>query len=580
MIRRPMAIPRATWHSLLLIASLCGHPGDVEADDLHPLRPADTSSPRSTLFGFIGAWEDRYAGLLGPDGFVTRYRKSGALFPPPGDFERGMQQMVRFRALSARFLDLSALPQAYAMQAAWRTTVQLEEVLDKLSLPVPESVPDTAQMASTGYKQWTLPETEIRIALVETGSRGGEYLFSRETIRRIPEFFARVQGLPSRNGHTEDMYDFVFHTPSGVAIALHWVVPPRWLYELPEWTRVLIMDQPLWRWVFMVTVLGLSACLFLLALKLTSRLSGKWRRLARFPDLLPPASLLIVVPAAAFILDEVLRVSPNIMTALGLALWALFYLALTWLVWTAGRVIGEWLIGVQRIRTGDIDRQLIRLATRLLSLILSIAILIEGANRLGLPAYSVLAGLGIGGLAAALAGQQTLANLFGSLIIMIEKPFRIGHKIRTSNLEGFVEDVGFRSTRLRTPDHTLVTVPSSDLINHTIENLSQRRYWRVFERLHLVTDVPTGRLQSFVAAVWAKVFHRADVARDDFRVLLSGIGLHGYEVILDFSIHARTETRFLRKRHVLLLRIAAIAESHGVRFERDNAGTAAANARI
>jgi MscS family membrane protein len=262
------------------------------------------------------------------------------------------------------------------------------------------------------------------------------------------------------------------------------------------------------------------------------------------------------------------------MTALGLALWALFYLALTWLVWTAGRVSGEWLIGIQRIRSGDIDRQLIRLAARLLSLILSIAILIEGANRLGLPAYSVLAGLGIGGLAAALAGQQTLANLFGSLIIMIEKPFRVGHKIRTAHLEGFVEDVGFRSTRLRTPDHTLVTVPSSDLINHTIENLSQRRYWRVFERLHLVTDVPVGHLQSFVGAVWAKVFHRADVARDDFRVLLSGIGLYGYEVLLDFSIQARSETRFLRKRHVLLLRIASLADTHGVRFERVTAGEA------
>jgi Flp pilus assembly protein TadB len=79
---------------------------------------------------------------------------------------------------------------------------------------------------------------------------------------------------------------------------LHRVIPPRWLYELPAWTRMLILDQPVWRWIFMFLVLGLGACAFVLAVNVSRRRSGQSRRLARFPDLLPPASLLLVVPAA------------------------------------------------------------------------------------------------------------------------------------------------------------------------------------------------------------------------------------------------------------------------------------------
>ena len=84
-------------------------------------------------------------------------------------------------------------------------------------------------------------------------------------------------------------------------------------------------------------------------------------------------------------------------------------------------------------------------------LVAATAILIRCGDELGFPAYSVLAGLGVGGLAVALAAQSTIANLIGSLLIALEKPFRVGHLVRIGGSEGTVEDVGFRSTRIRTP---------------------------------------------------------------------------------------------------------------------------------
>ena len=90
-----------------------------------------------------------------------------------------------------------------------------------------------------------------------------------------------------------------------------------------------------------------------------------------------------------------------------------FFLALTWLVWVSGFVVAETMIAAERLRTSSIDSQLIRLILRLLTIIVAIAILVTVADRIGLSAYSVLAGLGVGGFAVALAAQQTLAILLG-----------------------------------------------------------------------------------------------------------------------------------------------------------------------
>ena len=92
------------------------------------------------------------------------------------------------------------------------------------------------------------------------------------------------------------------------------------------------------------------------------------------------------------------------------------------------------------------------------------------------PITSLLAGLGVGGLAVALAGQDTIRNLFGSLVIVGDKPFEIGERIVIDGFDGPVEEVGFRSTKIRTLDGHLVTVPNADIVNRTIQNIGRRPY--------------------------------------------------------------------------------------------------------
>jgi len=542
-------------------------PGIVHAEDVsdtnsYPLSSVDTSSPRATLHSFIDFMNRSYA-----DGYmvVRAYLASPRLFPTPEEMAtiRLGQNMLR---LAERALDFSSLPPATITQSAHRLTIQLKEVLDRIPIPPVEAIPDAAAMANAEFKRWTLPGTEIRIKRIETGIRAGEYLFGPETVSRIPEFYERIERLPYKPGSSEGLYGLVAYSPTGLALALEPWVPPRWLLALPEWALSPFLEQPLWRWAGIVVVLGIGLMFF----RLSYRLRRRWRhaggRGANWSNLLRPITLMIITPAAAVILDEVFKVSGFVGKALTLSLWTLFFLGATWFVWVLGSAIAEGVIAVERLRSSSIDSQLIRLGLRLLTIIASIAILIAGADQIGLPAYSVVAGLGVGGLAVALAGQQTLANLLGSVIIMLEKPFSIGQWIKVDGVEGTVEDVGFRSTRIRTAYDSLVTIPSSELVSSTIDNHDRRRHREVKTVLGLTYDTTPEKLETFVDGVRQLLRQHPGVRKDSVQLAFFDYGPNSLDILVKFLVRAPDRAAELAERQRVLLAILRLAETHGVRF--------------
>ena len=114
---------------------------------------------------------------------------------------------------------------------------------------------------------------------------------------------------------------------------------------------------------------------------------------------------------------------------------------------------------------------------------------------------TILAGLGVGGLAVALAAQDTIKNFFGSLVIMGDKPFEIGDRIVVSGHDGPVENVGFRSTKIRTLEGHLVTVPNSEIVNTTIQNIGKRPYIRHLANITITYDTPPEKVERAVAIV-------------------------------------------------------------------------------
>jgi MscS family membrane protein len=143
------------------------------------------------------------------------------------------------------------------------------------------------------------------------------------------------------------------------------------------------------------------------------------------------------------------------------------------------------------------------------------------AQNQGLPVQSFLAGLGIGGLAFALAAQDTIANLFGSFVVVVDQPFKVGDVVRIGSNEGTVEDIGLRSTKIRTAARTLIVIPNKSVAGEAITNFTRMPQRRVDQTLGLTYDTTPEQMQAVL---------------EDIRTLLrEDPGVHPQTIIVHFA---------------------------------------------
>lgn len=547
-------------HAILVLS--LWHPGGVLAADAdNPLSTADTSSPRETLRGFVETLNQGHAQVKE---IIKSYLGSSRLYLSAG--ERTEVDHVHERIeLARRTLNLSELPAALSGSLSTYRVLQLKEVLDRIELPTLETIPDAAAMESAQFKRWSVPGTEITIALVKQGPRAGEYLFSPQTVERLPEFYRRIKHLPYQPGATAGWYESYRYGGAG----LRRVIPYKWMMALPDWAKVLILDQPVWRWFGMVIVLLSAAGLF----RLTRRAAAAWAKRgsgselrSRWSQVAWVIAMLILIPLVIHVLVENLRLSGHVLEVASLSLWGIFTLMLTWAVWLASTVLAESVVASQQLLAGSIDSQLIRLGMRLVATILSVTILVIGAQQLGIPAYSVIAGLGVGGIAVALAAKDSLANLLGSLLIMFEKPFRVGHWIKVGNTEGIVESIGFRSTRIRTFYNSLISIPSNQLVNTTVDNMAMRKRRAVRTVLHISYTTPADKVEQFIAAIKQLIEKSPHTYKEWFRIRLDDFGEYGLQILVNFLLEVDENLVEQAERQRILLEILKLAETMDIQF--------------
>ena len=545
----------------ILILLLWHHSGVLAADAGNPLSPADTSSPRETLRGFVETLNQGHAQVTE---IVTSYFSSSRLYLSATE-RTEVDRVLEKIELARRTLNLSELPAALSESLSTYRVLQLKEVIDRIELPAFESIPDAAAMESAQFKHWSLPGTEITIARVEKGPRAGEYLFSSQTVDRLPEFYRRIKHLPYQPGATAGWYESYRYGGAG----LRRVIPYKWMMALPDWAKVLILDQPVWRWFGMVVVLLSATGLF----RLIQRAAAAWAKRgsgselrAQWSQVAWVITLLILIPVVIHVLVENLRLSGHVLEVATLSLWGIFTLMLTWGVWLGSTVLAESIVSSQQLLAGSIDSQLIRLGVRLVATILSITILVIGAQQLGIPAYSVIAGLGVGGIAVALAAKDSLANLLGSLLIMFEKPFRVGHWIKVGNTEGIVESIGFRSTRIRTFHNSLISIPSNQLVNTTVDNMAMRKRKAVRTVLHISYTTPADKVEHFVVAIKQLIEKSPHTYKEWFRIRLDDFGEYGLHILVNFLLEVSDNVVEQAERQRILLEILKLAETMDIQF--------------
>ncbi len=176
------------------------------------------------------------------------------------------------------------------------------------------------------------------------------------------------------------------------------------------------------------------------------------------------------------------------------------------------------------------------------------------------------AGLGIGGLALALAAKDTAANLFGSLTIFVDAPFYVGDWIKAAGVEGTVQEIGLRSTRVRTFADSVVTVPNSKLADSNIENFSRRNFRRYVTRLGIGYGAQPSQIEAFVEGIRAIIAGHPDTRKDSYEVHFVDYGESALEIMLYVFFDVPGWSAELQARHQLLVEIKRLAREVGVDF--------------
>lgn len=561
--------------SVVLFLLLVGISGVARAADDHPLRPIDTSSPRATLQGFIQLSDDVYRRMTD---VLADYAASNRLYLSAEQRRKQLATFEEGREI-VEYLDLSGIPPVLRDTVSIERAIQLKEILDRIDLPPMSDVPDQDAMAHSSLKRWRLPDTAIEIAQVQNGPRAGEYLVSADTVTHLPEYFARIRDLPYKPGAGKnliDVYRAISHGTVGTIydaflsspVGLSLIIPPRWILTMPTWTKVRIGDLAVWQWFGLCVVFVIGGLIIYVGQRLGRHRIETDDDVPRPPWRLLPLPLALVLVAGGLLplFNLLLRIGGMPRVVIAYAETATLFLGGAWLVMVVSAVIGETIVVSERLKPRSLDGQLIRLGTRLIGLTAAIAILIYGGDQLGFPAYSVLAGLGVGGLAVALAARETIANLIGSLLITLEKPFRVGHLVRVGGTEGTVEDVGFRSTRIRTLDNVLVTIPSSSVVNSTIENLSLRPKRRQRFRVQVTYDTSPEKLQELVAGIKRTVLDNPLVEQSSCYITFYDLAESSLDILVIFHLLVDDYEIELREREAVLLRIMDLVRDLGLDF--------------
>ena len=213
------------------------------------------------------------------------------------------------------------------------------------------------------------------------------------------------------------------------------------------------------------------------------------------------------------------------------------------------------------------DDQLVSFITealKVVTVILSIFFVLGAVFRLNIA--SLIAGLGIGGLAIALAAKESLENLLGSFTIFLDKPFTIGDIIKIGNIEGTVEHIGFRSTRIRTMEKTYLTVPNKKMVDSELDNLSLRLQRRVKFNISLLYETNITQFKEIIADIQAYVDNHPEISNVDNIVRLHNFADSGIEIMIIYFINSKDNQIGLNIRQEVNFAIMEIVHKHGSDF--------------
>lgn len=342
--------------------------------------------------------------------------------------------------------------------------------------------------------------------------------------------------------------------------------------ELPVSTITqLTGDHPIGRWLFCAGVFVFFSLLSWLykhkavsvILKLAKRLRGSaWEDLLRALSR-PISSLLFAIGLTLAL--WYLPLSESLLSPLRFflskALWLVFIALLCWA--GCGIVDTVPIFHFRFLGAAEAVRRMLRRSLKVLFVIFAALAMLEA---LGFPVNSLIAGLGLGGLTVSLAAKDTASNLFSGLVLLVERPFAIGDWVTCAGVEGTVEDITFRSTKIRTLANTLTVIPNSLVSAGFITNSSQRKMRLSEFTLGVCYDTPRAAIERVMADLRAMLTSDEDLLPDTVVVRLTGFSASSIDIFVRFYTKTTDYGSYLAVCERINLNIIDLMEKNQVQF--------------
>ncbi|MDB4941056.1 MAG: Potassium efflux system KefA protein / Small-conductance mechanosensitive channel [Labilithrix sp.] len=300
-----------------------------------------------------------------------------------------------------------------------------------------------------------------------------------------------------------------------------------------------------------------------LTVGITRRLASRQAWAARLVPLLRAPITMGWALAAFWTGLPYLPLTPHAHEIVTRVLRALGYLAFFWALLRAVTIAGDEVAGAKWARVHANVRSIADVGVTLGRIVVGALALMVALSQLGYNVTTVIAGLGIGGVALALAAQKTVENLFGSVSILADQPFKVGDTVRVDGIEGAVETIGLRSTRIRTVERTLVIIPNGKLADMRVESLGPRDRIRFSTKLALSRETSIGQIQAVIASLETRLLAHASVSRDDASVRLGALGEWSFDIDVAAPVETTSTGEFARIREDLLLECIRAVEEAG-----------------
>ena len=469
------------------------------------------------------------------------------------------------KAMAAKCLDLSDIRDFIAANKGQHLAPLLKEIIDRMQRVRYEDIPANPRTQSPyafgkNHLASNLDGRDASDAALIVLERGDDKLwrFSRSTVAVIDSLWERW----------EDRAEV-----EGLSLSLAKESFDQWLRKrFPTHLRQRVFLLPTYKWIYLLCLIFVGFLADLIVRLLLTYSTSAWFRYRKAEEerkierkLWKPIGLLaqaLVWYAGTSLIDL-----PDLtMTVLMAGLKIFSVIAGVWTGFLLINLLAAYIARKALHTDSKFDDLLVPLVSKSLKIFVVFIGVLTCAQAFSLPMAGLLGGTAIGGMALAFASQDAISNLFGSITVLVDRPFEIGDWIVTNNVEGTVESVGFRSTRIRTFYNSQITVPNSNLTTAIVDNMGRRRYRRIKSTLGVQYDTTPAQIEAFCEGIRELLRRHPYTRKDYYHVYFNEYGDNSLNILLYCFLDCPDWAVELREKHRLFVDILMLAEQLGVSF--------------